>query len=558
MMSSEELRRRFLDFFKTKGHKVVPSSSLVPTDPSVLLTTAGMQQFKSYYTGAADPIHDFGSKNVVSIQKSFRTSDIDEVGDDSHLTFFEMLGNFSFGGYGKEEAIKLAHEFVTQELGLAIDYVTIFAGDSKVSKDEESAKIWQSLGLKDIRECGRADNFWGPTGTEGPCGPTTEIYVNGIEIWNLVFNEYYCAADGTLEKLSTLGPPAGEAGVDTGLGLERLAMVAQEKKNIFETDLFARLIEILPAELSLEKKRIVIDHARASAFLIADGVRPNNKGAGYVLRRLLRRLLARTALEYLKLATDWVVNKYSEIYPELRAVDIFDIISQEQRQFGAALDLGLKELAKMVKIDARSAFELYQSHGLPFEVIKDQHPDLSRAEFEKEFARHQEVSRAGSEQKFTGGLADHELKTIKLHTAHHLLLAALQQVLGKNVKQRGSNINQERLRLDFSFNRKLTDDEKQRVEDLVNEKIRENLSVVKKEMTKSEAEKLGAEMEFGQKYGDTVSVYSIGAETGKAFSVEFCGGPHVARTGELGRFKILKDEAVAQGVRRIKAVLENN
>ncbi len=550
-MQSNEIRQRFLDFFSKRGHKVVPSSSLIPTDPSVLLTTAGMQQFKPYYTGAADPIRDFGSKNVVSIQKSFRTSDIDEVGDDSHLTFFEMLGNFSFGGYAKKEAIEYTYEFIVKDLGLKIDYVTVFGGDQQVPKDEESEKIWRGLGLTDIRFAGRADNFWGPTGQEGPCGPTTEIYVNGIEIWNLVFNQYYQHQDKSLESLLTLG-------VDTGMGLERLAMVVQGKNNIFETDLFQKLID-RPAltQLPLREKRILADHARAIVFLIADGVRPNNKGAGYVLRRLLRRLLARTDLEHLKLATDWMINKYSEIYPELRAVNVFEIITHEQGQFAVALDLGLKELAKVGKIDAAAAFKLYETYGLPYEVIKDRMPDLSRAEFEKEFEKHQEVSRAGMVGKFSGGLADHDPKTVKLHTAHHLLLAALQSVLGKNVKQRGSNINQERLRLDFSFDRKLTDDEKKKAADLVNQKIAENLIVTKREMSKTEAEKLGAEMEFGQKYDETVSVYIIEDVSGKAFSAEFCGGPHVARTGELGKFRIVKDEAVAQGIRRIKAVLEN-
>ena len=546
-MESLEIRRRFLEFFKMHGHAVVPSSSLIPTDPSVLLTTAGMQQFKPYYTGQADPVRDFGSKNTVSIQKSFRTSDIDEIGDDSHLTFFEMLGNFSFGGYDKAGAIKLAHEFITKEMGLAIDYVTIFSGDrsdrvsragDRVPRDEESKKIWQELGLTDIRECAREDNFWGPTGNEGPCGPTTEIYVNDQEIWNMVFNEYYCRAGGTLEKLSTLG-------VDTGMGLERLAMVVQGKKNIFETDLFA--------ELKAEK--VLADHARAIVFLTADGVRPDNKGAGYILRRLLRRLLVKFDLEKIKLATDWVAVKYNDQYPELKKVNTFEIIEQENNRFGAALKLGLKEITKQEKIDAATAFSISSTWGVPFEVIKDCHPELSRTEFEKEFAKHQEISRAGSERKFTGGLADHEPETIKLHTAHHLLLAALQCVLGQPVKQRGSNINQERLRLDFFFDRKLTGDEKKKVEDLVNQKITEDLPVMRQEMNKTEAEKLGAEMEFGQKYGDQVSVYFIG-ETGHTFSTEFCGGPHVARTGELGKFRIIKEEPVAASSRRIKAVLE--
>ena len=563
-MEAREIRQKFLDFFATRNHKIVPSSSLIPSDPSVLLTTAGMQQFKSYYTGVADPVKDFSSKNVASVQKSFRTSDIDEVGDESHLTFFEMLGNFSFGGYGKEQAIKLAHEFITQELGLPISCVTVFSGGAGVEADLKSKKIWQTLGVTNVKEEGLADVFWGPTGASGPCGPTTEIYCKNtqgreVEIWNIVFNQFFFGgtrkellsglSNKKLESLSTLG-------VDTGMGLERLAMIVQKKTSIFETDLFQEFFEILPADLSLDKKRILADHARAVVFLIADSVRPDNKGSGYVLRRLLRRVLSRINLEHLKLMTDWVINKYGEVYPELPMVNIWEIIAHEHRQFEVTLELGFRKLAKIQKIDVSQAFKLYESHGVPFEVIKDRYSDLSRVEFEKEFERHQIVSRARVVQKFSGGLADHDPKTVKLHTAHHLLLAALQQLFGKQVKQRGSNINQERLRFDFSFNRKLTDEEKKSVENIVNEKIRTNLTVVKKEMSKTEAEKLGAEMEFGAKYGDTVSVYFIGEESGRAFSIEFCGGPHVTHTGELGIFKIIKEEAVAQGIRRLKAVLE--
>ncbi len=571
-MESAEIRRRFLEFFRARGHAIVPSSSLTPTDPSVLLTTAGMQQFKPYYTGQADPMRDFGSKNTVSIQKSFRTSDIDEIGDDSHLTFFEMLGNFSFGGYFKQEAIKLAQEFITQELGLKISYVTVFGGGAGVEPDEESKKIWQTLGIQDVRAEGMADVFWGPTGSAGPCGPTTEIYCRNaqgqdVEIWNIVFNQFFFAgtreellsgtSDKKLEPLSTFG-------VDTGMGLERLAMIAQKKANIFETDLFAKFIEILPSELSLKNKRIIVDNTRAVCFLISDGVTPSNKGAGYVLRRLLRRVIAYNYDPVPLLVL--IAGNYQTFYPELNKQKILALFYDEKVKNSEALRNGLKEMEKLVAIDNQTAFKLYETYGLPFEVIKDRNPDLSREEFEKEFAKHQEISRAGlprlskagSEQKFTGGLADHESATIKLHTAHHLLLASLQQVLGKQVKQRGSNINQERLRLDFSFDRKLTEEEKKKIENLVNEKIKADLSVIRKEMDKTEAEKLGAEMEFGQKYGETVSVYFIGGEAGNFFSIEFCGGPHVTHTGELNNFKILKEEAVAQGVRRIKARLGNN
>ncbi|HEY4476450.1 MAG TPA: alanine--tRNA ligase-related protein [Candidatus Paceibacterota bacterium] len=563
-MDSSKIRQRFLDFFIKHRHVAVPSSSLIPTDPSVLLTTAGMQQFKPYYTDVANPMQDFGSKNAVSIQKSFRTSDIDEVGDDSHLTFFEMLGNFSFGGYFKEEAIKLAHEFITQELGLEISFVTIFGGletPLTIPKDEESKKIWQALGIKDIREEGMADVFWGPTGTAGPCGPTTEIYCRNardqeVEIWNIVFNQFFFSGmreellSGTNKKLESLSTP----GVDTGMGLERLAMIAQKKTNLFETDLFAPIINLLPTRLSKSARRIVADHLRAISFLISDGVTPSNKGVGYVLRRLLRRVIV-YACDATPLVNE-IVNSYQVFYPGLNKQKILEIYNEEKTKCSEALNNGLRELKKMPAVDTITAFKLYESYGLPFEVIKDCYPDLSREEFEKEFTKHQEISRVGSERKFSGGLVDHELLTIRLHTAHHLLLAALQQMFGKQVKQRGSNINQERLRLDFSFNRQLTNEEKEKIENLVNQKITENLLVTRQEMKKVEAEKLGAEMEFGQKYGETVSVYFIGGGADDAFSIEFCGGPHVVSTSELGKFKITKEEAVSQGVRRIKAVLK--
>ena len=564
-MEAQELRQRFLDFFAARGHKIVPSASLIPTDPSVLLTTAGMQPFKDYYLHPAAAEKDFGGGNIASVQKCFRTSDIDEVGDDSHLTFFEMLGNFSFGGYTKKMAIAYAYEFITQELNLSIAYVTIFKGSDIAPKDEESRAVWQELGITDVREEGMEDVFWGPTGRAGPCGPTTEIYClnaagRAVEIWNLVFNQFFF--NGTREELlsGTSGKklePLSTLGVYTGMGLERLAMIVQKKKSIFETDLFQKLFAN-PAltELSIHDQRIFADHARAISFLIADGVRPSNKGAGYVLRRLLRRLLSRNKPELFKIALDWVKSEYRTIYPELASADVFNLVAAEQKQFGAALDLGLKELAKLKKIDTVAAFQLYETYGLPFEVIKDHAPDLSQIEFEKEFERHQEISRGGLEKKFAGGLVDREPATIRLHTAHHLLLAALQQLFGKQLKQRGSNINQERLRLDFTFERRLTAEEIKEVEKIVNEKITENLPVAKKDLSRAEAEKLGAEMEFGQKYGETVSVYSIEDEKGKPFSLEFCGGPHVARTGELGRFKIIKDETVAAGLRRIKAILE--
>src|SRR3989344_2354866 len=314
-MNASEIRQKFLKFFEERGHRVVPSSSLIPDDPSVLLTTAGMQQFKKYYTGEADPIKDFGSKNTVSIQKSFRTSDIDDVGDESHNTFFEMLGNFSFGGYFKDDAIKYAHEFLTRELGLEINYVTIFEGDKEVPLDEESEKIWQGIGITDIRRLPRSENFWGPTGSEGPCGPTSEIYVKGLkaEVWNLVFNEYY-SKDGNLTPLKTKG-------VDTGMGLERLTTVVQGKQNIYETDLFGPLIKMLPVEMSERVKRMVADHARSATFLLADDIQPSNKERGYILRRLIRRLIVSATRititsSFLPKIVGLIIDLYKEANPE--------------------------------------------------------------------------------------------------------------------------------------------------------------------------------------------------------------------------------------------------
>ena len=559
-MSFSEIRKRFLEYFKKRGHVIVPSSSLVSDDPSVLLTTAGMQQFKSYFTGEKDAMRDFGSANVVSIQKCFRTSDIDEVGDESHLTFFEMLGNFSFGGYWKEEAIRYVHEFITKEMGLAIDYVTVFdpgkvpEGDWRkgVPRDDESRAVWEKLGVRDIRGDG-TDVFWGPTGNEGPCGPTTEVYVNGLEVWNIVFNEFYADKEKKLAPLKTRG-------IDTGMGLERLTMVAQEKKNVFETDLFAPFMQALPGTLSISEKRIAADHVRGAAFLISDGVRPSNKGEGYVLRRLMRRLLM--------FEEKGVVFS---VYPELREGEAVRVFEAERVEFSKTLRKGLQELGKLSRVGAEEAFNLYQSFGLPYEVIKDvggaKAEDLERDDFDREFEKHQEISRAGAEKKFGGhGLsADAEGVAVRLHTATHLLHQALRDVLGESVRQEGSDITPERARFDFRFERKVTPDELARVEAIVNEKIRENLPVNRIEMPKDEAEKTGAlhlfsaggGSSFGgkEKYPDIVSVYYIGKSLEDAYSKEFCGGPHVARTGEIGEFKIVKEESVSAGTRRIRAVI---
>jgi alanyl-tRNA synthetase len=536
-MLSSEVREKFLKFFENKGHKILPSSSLVPEgDASVLFTTAGMQQFKPYYTAPEAAMRDFGTKNVATVQKCVRTGDIDEVGDDTHLTFFEMLGNFSFGGYGKREAIEYAHEFITKELGLTIDYVSVFNDESSgIPADSESAKIWNAIdpNLK-IKEHKKEDNFWGPTGEEGPCGPTTEIYINGVEIWNIVFNEFYKTRDGKYNPLPILG-------IDTGMGLERLLVQVQNVKNVYQTDLF---------ESENEKEtRIVSDHTKTALFLTSDGVKPGNTGAGYVLRRLIRR-----AVRFSKSPLSEKVQKIKDTYSNTYKLDDKGEIEKEEKKFRETLEKGMKEFEK-----GTDPFILFTTYGFPIELTTELAAEknlvINREDFDQKMAQHQKLSQTSSAGMFKGGLANHEEKTVKLHTAHHLLLAALQNIVDKNIKQRGSNINEERLRIDFLCDHKLTDEEKSKVEAWVNDKIERKLSVVKREMPLEEAEKIGAEMEFGAKYPAIVSLYFIEDEKGEPISKEFCGGPHVENTSELGNFKIQKEEAVSAGVRRIKAVL---
>ena len=597
-MSSEEIRKLFLDFFSKRGHKIVPSSSLIPDDPSVLLTTAGMQQFKRYFTGELDARKDFGSQRTVSIQKCFRTSDIEEVGDKTHLTFFEMLGNFSFGpvgsddptdfgvsGYFKRSAIYWSYEFLTEVLGIDKNRITvsIFKGDDYIPRDFDSYEIWyKEIGIpkERISERGREDNFWGPTGNEGPCGPTSEIYVDGIEIWNLVFNEYFQKQDKTLEKLKN-------PGIDTGMGFERLVSIIQTTENVFETDLFKPLllkINEFSFSLTEKVKRIFVDHFRAIVFLIADGLMPSNKEAGYILRRHIRRLLVyqikyNIPFELFSAMLEIIVEKYKDFYPELnKKEDIFKIFEEEKGRFQKMLRQGISEIERFSlrneKIDASKAFYLYETFGLPFELIKEMAPkdlvvDLKKEDFDKEFEKHQEISRAGVEKKFGGhGLIldtgeikasdSEELKrVIRLHTATHLLHQALRDVFGSSIKQMGSDINAERTRFDFTFSRKLTAEEIKQIEDIVNKKIKEDLPVKFEEMLKEEAEKTGALHFFKEKYPEKVKVYYIGHSLDDAYSKEFCGGPHVTHTGEIGKFKILKEESVAAGVRRIRATVED-
>jgi len=586
-MLSEEVREKFLKFFEEREHTVVQSSSLLPDDPSVLLTSAGMQQFKDYYTGEADAIKDFDSKNTVSIQKSFRTSDIDEVGDETHLTFFEMMGNFSFGGYFKEEAIKYSYEFITKELGLSISYVTIFEGSDSVPKDEESRKIWNDLGVTDVREEGIEDVFWGPTGGSGPCGPTTELYCKDatgrdVEIWNIVFNQYFFS--GSREELLAGDSgkdlkPLETPGVDTGAGLERLMAIIGNKNNIFETDLLMPIIEKIKSvadEVDEPALRVFADHIRASTFLVADGILPSNKGAGYILRRLLRRVMAYQVkydihqdlfVEVLPVISDL----FGDVYPEIKDdAQILSIIAEEKGKFKTALAKGLKELSRLETISAEDAFRLYESYGLSFELIMEFAPeraikDLKKEDFDAEFKKHQEVSRAGLEKKFGGhGLIldtgelragdEEELKkATRLHTATHLMQAALREVLGDEVRQRGSDITSERTRFDFTFPRKVTREELDKVEEVVNNIVEKDLPFKMDKMQLADAKDTGALYVEGAKYPDEVKVYYSGESLEEAFSREICGGPHVEHTGEVGKFVIKKEKAISAGVRRVRA-----
>jgi len=572
-MTSNTLRKEFLNFFEKRGHKIVSSSSLIPTDPSVLFTTAGMQQFKEYFLGKEFPY----GENVATSQKCFRTSDIEEVGDENHLTFLEMLGNFSFGGYFKETATKLAYEFLFKELKLPLEKAifTVFAGNKDVPEDKESAEIWKKLGIPEnrIKKCGKEDNFWGPTGEEGPCGPTTEIHFNNTEIWNLVFNEYFQDKNGKLTLLK-------QKGVDTGMGLERLAMVVQNKNSVYETDLFAPIINEISGGLKEQRsslasaktsanekeRRIIADHIKSSVFLITEGILPSNVERGYVLRRILRRAirygkLLNLSKNFLIPLAQRVIEIYKEIYPEVKSkeTDILTVIQNEEEKFERTLQEGLKRFEKLLAIglNVEGTFELYATYGFPLELTKELAKErgisVDIEGFKEEFKKHQEISRAGVEKKFGGG---GEFSP-KLHTATHLLHAALRKVLGEHVKQMGSDINLQRLRFDFSHPKKITEEEIKKVEDLVNQKIKESLEIRKEEMPYSEAIKSGALAFFKEKYPEIVTVYSTCSKnSGQVFSKEICAGPHVKRTSELGHFKIIKEESSGAAIRRIRAILE--
>jgi len=580
-MNSIDIRNRFLDFFKNRNHKIIPSASLIPeNDPSVLFNTAGMQPLVPYLLGQKHPM----GNRIADVQKCVRTGDIEDVGDNRHLTFFEMLGNWSLGDYFKEEAIKWSFEFLTnKDEGLGLDknrlYVTVFAGDENAPRDEEAALIWQKYLPKDRIYYLPAKNNWWSAGDNGPCGPDTEIFYDTneepignlshdefveadnkgkvIEIWNNVFMQYEKKDGVVIGKLA-------QHNVDTGMGLERICMVSQSGKTVFDTDLFTNIISLIKENSEIKDERvirIISDHMRSAVFMIGDGVMPSNSGRGYVLRRILRRVIR--FKDQIKLnidltqISDLISNNYGDFYTELKNNKdlIKNEILKEENKFRKTLEKGLKEFEK-----GTDPFILFTTYGFPIElteeIAKEKCLIIDRNQFDLKLKEHQELSRESSTQMFKGGLANHSERTTKLHTAHHLLLAALQNLINQDIKQKGSNITEERLRLDFNFDRKLTEEEKQKVEDWVNEKINLNLKMVRREMPLEEAVKIGAEMEFGAKYPEVVSVYFAQDENGRIYSKEFCGGPHVEDISSLGHFKILKEEAVASGIRRIKANIE--
>ena len=589
-MKAIEIRNKYLDFFKRHGHAVIPSAPLIPeNDPSVLFTTAGMQPLVPYLLGEKHP----EGTRLTDFQKCLRTNDIDEVGDNRHLTYFEMLGNWSLGDYFKEESIAMSFEFLTKELGIPVEKlsVTCFAGDKDCQRDEVTASCWKKAGIPEDRiyYFGKDDNWW-IAGEEGPCGPDTEMFYDTgkpkcsencnpscgcgkyVEIWNNVFMEFFKTKDGKYTKLK-------QHNVDTGLGLERMTMLLQGKETPFDTELFKpvmdKLQELAGENDSIESRRIVAEHLRASMMIIQDGGLPSNVDRGYILRRLIRRMVRHLRklqinLNELGELIDLNIDTLKEMYPELHqnSNKIKNVIIEEKDKFEKTLERGEREFNKIVNrmknegkdtISGQDLFTLYETYGFPPEVTQDLAREaglkVDTTEFDKLFKEHQEKSRMGSEQKFKGGLAGTGEQEVRYHTATHLLNAALKVILGKDVHQKGSNITPERMRFDFSCDHKLTDDEKKKVEDLVNEWIAQGLDVKCEEMKKDDAIKSGAECMFIEKYPDIVTVYSIGNDREKV-SKELCGGPHVKNTSELGHFKIKKEEASSAGVRRIKAILE--
>ncbi len=590
-MQAKELRKKYIEFFMKHGHAEIKSAPLVPdNDPTVLFTTAGMHPLVPYLLGEKHPL----GRRLTNYQKCIRTGDIDEVGDPVHLTFFEMLGNWSLGDYFKKEAINFSFEFLTGKdwlnIPLSMLAVTVFAGDEDAPFDEEAYNIWLGLGVAPSRiaKCPKKDNWWGPAGQTGPCGPDTEMFYwtgggtapetfdpsdrRWVEIWNDVFMQYNKTAEGKFE-------PLAQTNVDTGMGVERVTAILQGKKSCYDTEIFKPLFDKFdelrnisaPAERS-SAERIIVEHMRASTFIMADGITPGNVDQAYVLRRLIRRAIRQAKKagydgKFTAIMGQVVIDQYSDVYPELAKNKdiIIDEFNREEELFAHTLEKGTKEVEKLIArvpahvqnkiISGKNAFFLYETYGFPIELTEEMAAEhgfkVDKAGFEEAYQKHQELSRKGAEQKFKGGLADHSENTAELHTATHLLHAALRKTLGTHVEQKGSNITADRLRFDFCHPDKMSQEQIDTVEKLVNEVIQKDFQITCEEVPLEEAKQSGAIGLFGDRYGEKVKVYTIGD-----FSKEICGGPHAPNTGKLKKFKILKEESSSRGVRRIKAVLE--
>ncbi|MFA5210931.1 MAG: alanine--tRNA ligase [Patescibacteria group bacterium] len=616
IINSFELRKKYLEFFKSKNHAIISSASLIPeNDPTVLFTTAGMHPLVPYLLGEEHP----AGKRLTDVQKCVRTGDIDEVGDFSHLTFFEMLGNWSLGDYFKEDSIKWSFEFLTDKKWLGLDIrklaVTVFEGDKDAPKDEFSAEIWKKTGISEnrIAYLPKKNNWWGPAGQTGPCGPDTEIFYwrgksefpsensnprndeeNWLEIWNNVFMEYFKDEEGKYNVLK-------QKNVDTGMGLERTVLILNGLKDIYEIDTLKPIIKKIENisqkkyrenEVFDKSMRIIADHLRTATMIMTDnrGIAPGNVDQSYIVRRLIRRAVRHGKIigiehNFCREVAAEVINIFSDIYEEVNKNKDFALneLEKEEEKFNKTLEQGIKEFDKILnglkiafektgnkinEISGKQAFKLYDTFGFPLEMTeelaKEHNLTVDNLGFKDAFEKHQELSREGAEQKFKGGLADQSEMSTKYHTATHLLHAALKKILGEHVAQRGSNINTERMRFDFSHPEKMTDEQKQLVEELVNYAIEKKYPISFVEMSVEEAKKIGAIGLFENKYGEKVKVYSVGdpnkipnaEKNSPTFSKEICGGPHVENTSSLGKFKIIKEEAVSSGVRRIKAILE--
>ncbi len=561
-MNRKELIKKYLEFFKSKNHKEIINSSLIPeNDPTVLFTTAGMHPLVPFLLGQKHPL----GKRLCNVQRCIRTGDIDEVGDETHHTFFEMLGNWSLGDYFKEDAIEFSFEFLTKVLKIPKEKlsVTCFNGEGNIPKDEEAEKIWKALGINKIKFLGKKDNWWGPAGNTGPCGPDTEMFVNNVEIWNDVFMQYEKDKKGNYNS-------AKQKNIDTGMGLERTLAILNNLNDNYLSEVWQPIIKEIE-KLSGKKyedfkkeMRIIADHIKASVFIIADGITPSNTEQGYVLRRLIRRTIVQGRKLQMKNFVSKIAEPIFKIYDDYENIQknkkqIFEELENEENKFNLTLEKGLKYFNKITQnkkeLNCKDAFLLYQSYGFPIEMTielaNEKEIKVDEKGFQKEFQKHQELSRTASAGKFKSGLADNSKATTKLHTATHLLHAALKIILkDKTIEQRGANITPERLRFDFTFPRKLTEDEIKKIEELVNAQIQKSCEVIREEMSPQEAKTKGACGIFDKKYGEKISVYTIGN-----FSKEICSGPHVKNTCEIGHFKITKEESSSSGIRRIKATV---